>query len=102
MGHDGQHLLAAALIAFFAIPAAADDAAPPVPANPVVRVGDVKDRWFCSGFYVGDNTVITAGHCFFGDNLAPAYHVRLDNGEVADAVLAVMSNVEAGFDDYAI
>src|ERR1043166_6917705 len=108
MGHDGQHLLAAALVAFFAIPAAADDAAPPSPANPVVRIGDVKDRWFCSGFYIGDNTVITAGHCMAEsdqESRLPTpvfYHVRLENGVILEAMLGVMSDIDAGFDDYAI
>ncbi len=94
---------AAALIAFLSLPAVADEpTAPPLPANPVVRLGDIMDRWFCSGFYVGDNTIVTAGHCVTGADVAPVYHVRLENGVIMEAFLGVMSDVKTGFDDYAI
>lgn len=50
------------------------------PANPVVRVGNLMDRWFCSGFFVGDDTIVTAGHCVTGDRY---YGANAISGESA-------------------
>lgn len=73
--------------------------APPSPANPVVHIG--VNVLTCSGFYVGGDMVVTAGHCVSG-NLNATFKVVAEDGHEFAGYVAAYSKLDAGLDDWAI
>lgn len=78
----------------------------PPPTGYVVRIGDGPLQ-HCTGFYVGRNTVVTAGHCFKGmlgygqdSKMDTVLTITADNGQDFTGYVSAWSSVEAGADDY--
>lgn len=92
--------LAAAIIAAFSPAIAKDDILPVKPLSAIVDLQTAAGGHICSGFYVGDGLMVTASHCV--SDFAPFYKAQFRDGSIAVARIAVIANVEEGFDDFAI
>lgn len=105
-----------ALAAVLAIPALADDPTPlyfqtdtpitnpaPPPTSPVVQLllAGQGPRPVCTGFYVGSNSVVTAGHCVI-DRITSSFVIVANNGLSMKVWLAAFSNPVLTMDDWAI
>jgi S1-C subfamily serine protease len=81
--------------------------APALPDTPYVKIA-TKDEdgalsLVCSGSYIGNNYVLTAGHCFFGADIAPTKYLVLDDkGNVYKTLVAMAEAPSMGFADFMI
>lgn len=73
---------------------------PPPPSSYIVRV-NAGENTICTGFYVGNDRVVTAGHCV-RNRLSDVYKVIADDGAEFPARVAGFGNVDLGMDDWAI
>lgn len=63
------------------------------PKDPIVMAGDG-----CTGWYIGNNLFVTASHCVEGPNMVFTFK----DGSQVKGKLAILSNLYAGFDDFAV
>lgn len=75
---------------------------PPVPSSPVVQIMYNGVFTAGTGFYVGDDWIVTAGHVAAAVGLGATFNVVADTGVTYQGTLAVFSDFTAGGDDMAI
>lgn len=96
-------LLAIAMLALATCgyPVYADAPATVVPTSPVVKI--LIGSAFCSGSYIGDGLVITAGHCFWEIGRPADFQVQPDQGPSIHAVPMLASDTDvSGAGDYMV
>lgn len=96
--------LALGLVLCYNSPLAADDvSAPKTPTSPVVTIWDDIGQQICTGFYIGKDEFVTAGHCFFEADNPVKYFIHTDTGGSILAYPAFAFNTNVGpFPDVAV
>lgn len=90
---------AAAACCLFAIQAIA---APVPPFSPIPQTlsSTIMVNGGCTGWYIGNDLMVTASHCLSTDGTRPK--VRFSNGKEGIAGVVYLANLEEGADDFAV